>query len=293
MNDTNAAALILPRTLANVFSRAQILVDEPHVYFARVAQLLNPDVFPTPGIHSSAVVLSKLPDSVVVGALSYIGEGCDIGEGVVIGAGCAVQDNCVVGANTRLHDRVTLYAGALVGARGILHSGWVIGGDGFGYARHRDGRWEKVPQVGRAVLGDDVEIGCNSTIDRGAMDDTLIGDGVKIDNLVQIGHNVRIGDHSIFAGQAAAAGSAILGKRVMVGGRAAIGGHIEIVDDVVIAGGSSVGKSIREAGMVSSVVLSQTHAQWNRNAVHLRHLDEMAKRIRALEKKLEGLESAE
>lgn len=293
LDSTRAAALILPRSLQGAHAGPHILADNPQLYFAQVAQLLHPAAHPALGVHPSAVVLSPVPADASIGPLSFIGENCVIGAGVIVGAGCTIQSGCMIGAGTLLHDRVSLYANSKVGERAILHSGCVIGSDGFGYARHRDGSWEKIPQIGRAILGDEVEIGANVTIDRGAMDDTVIGNGVKLDNMVHIAHNVRLGEHTAMAGQSGVAGSSTVGRRVMVGGQSGVLGHIEIADDVVLSGRSLASKSVSEACMLSSALPAQNQAEWNRNSVHLRHLDEMAKRIRALEKKLEELEKPE
>jgi UDP-3-O-[3-hydroxymyristoyl] glucosamine N-acyltransferase len=291
LESTAAAAVILPRSLAGAWPGTSIVVDDPYLYFARVAQLLNPPSQPYQGVHASAVVLSDLPASVSVAPLAFVGEGCDIGEGVVIGPGSVVEAGAQIGANTLLHAHVVVYAGSQIGARCILHSGAVIGGDGFGFARRKDGSWEKIPQIGRAILGDDVEVGANTTIDRGALDNTVIGSGVKLDNLIQIAHNCEVGENSAMAAFAGMAGSSKLGKRVMVGGQAGIMGHIEVADDVVVSSRSFMSKSVSEKGMYTSTIPAIEHHDWLRNAVHIKHLDEMASRLKQLEKRLKELES--
>ena len=288
---SKAAAVIVPPSLAQATNIPRIVTKDPYLYFARVAQLLNPERRPAPGIHPSAVVLSELPASVSVGALAYVGEGCSIGENVVIGPGCVIQPGCHVGENSLLHARVSLYAETHLGTHCILHSGCVLGSDGFGFARKPDGSWEKIPQIGRVILGDWVEIGANTTIDRGALDDTVIESGAKLDNLIQVAHNCKIGENAALAGQVGMAGSSTLGKRVMVGGQAGIMGHIEVGDDIVVSARSFISKSVAERGVYTSAIPSQSHQEWLRNAVHFKHLDEMADRIRALEKKLKELES--
>ncbi|MDQ7990388.1 MAG: UDP-3-O-(3-hydroxymyristoyl)glucosamine N-acyltransferase [Candidatus Dactylopiibacterium sp.] len=288
---TGAGAVIVPPALADATTLPRIVIRDPYLYFARLTQLLNP-VAPAPvGVHASAVVLSALPASVSVAPLAYVGQGCTIGEDVVIGPGCVIEDGCTIGAGTRLHGRVSLYADSHVGARCVLHAGCVIGSDGFGFARRPDGSWEKIPQIGRAVIGDDVEIGANTTIDRGALDDTVIENGARLDNLIQVAHNCQIGENAALAGQVGMAGSSRLGRRVMVGGQAGIMGHIEIGDDIVVSARSFMSKSVAERGVYTSAIPSQAHAEWLRNAVHLKHLDAMADRVRALEKKLEELEN--
>ncbi|HEX5125277.1 MAG TPA: UDP-3-O-(3-hydroxymyristoyl)glucosamine N-acyltransferase [Rhodocyclaceae bacterium] len=287
---THAQAVILPKSLANDFAGTRIVAGDPYLYFAQLAQLLNPPAVAAPGIHSSSIVLSSLPKSVSVGPLAYIGENCSIADDAVIGPGCVVEAGVSVGAKSVLHARVTIYANSIIGARCILHAGCVIGSDGFGFARRNDGSWEKIPQIGRAILGDDVEVGANTTIDRGALDDTVIHDGVKLDNLIQIAHNCHVGEHTAMAAFAGMAGSSKVGKRVMVGGQAGIMGHSEVADDVVVSARSFISKSVAEKGVYTSAIPSQPHNEWMRNAVHLKHLDEMADRVRALEKKLKELE---
>lgn len=291
LETTSAGAVIIPPALAEVTDLPRIVVRDPYLYFAQVAQLLNPAVPSYNGVHGSAVVLSLLPSSVVVAPLAFVGENCVIGEGAVIGPGCVIESGCRIGAGTVLHARVTLYPDSVVGDRCVLHTGCVVGSDGFGFAPRRDGSWEKIPQIGRAVIGDDVEIGANTTIDRGALNDTVIENGVKLDNLIQIAHNCRVGENSAMAAFSGMAGSSTLGKRVRVGGQAGIMGHIDVCDDVVVSARSFISKSVSEKGMYTSVIASQPHHEWLRNAVHLKHLDEMSDRIRALEKKLKELES--
>lgn len=290
LESTHASAVILPLSMAGVTALPHILVRNPYLYFAQVTQLLNPVSQPYAGVHESAVVLSSLPASVTVAPLAFVGEGCDIGENVVIGPGCVIENGCTIGADTLLHARVVMYEKVKVGSRCILHSGAVIGADGFGFAPRGDGSWEKIPQIGHVVLGDNVEIGANTAIDRGALDDTVVENGVKLDNLIQVAHNCRVGENSAMAALAGMAGSSRLGKRTMVGGQAGIMGHIDVCDDVVVSARSFVSKSVSEKGMYTSAIAAQPHHEWLRNAVHLKHLDEMAGRIRALEKKIDEME---
>jgi UDP-3-O-[3-hydroxymyristoyl] glucosamine N-acyltransferase len=288
---TSAGAVIVPPSLADATSLPRVVTKDPYLYFAKVAQLLNPTEQPAGGIHPSAVVLSPVPASVHIGPLAYVGEGCQVGENVTIGVGSVVEKGCVIGSGTELHARVTIYHGSIIGARCIIHSGTVIGSDGFGFARTSVGGWEKIPQIGKAVIGDDVEIGANTTIDRGALDDTIIENGVKLDNLIQIAHNCRVGENTAMAAFAGMAGSSKLGKRVMVGGQAGIMGHIEVGDDVVVSARSFMSKSTSGKGVYTSAIPSQPHSEWMRNAVHFKHLNEMSDRIRTLEKKLQELEN--
>ena len=281
-----ASAVILAPAARERTELPRIVTPDPYVYFARVSQLLNPPLLPAAGVAASAVVESVVPDSVSIAAGAVVGKGVTLGEGVVIGAGCHVGDGVQIGDGTVLYANVSIYHDCVVGQRCILHSGVVIGADGFGFARERDGSWVKIPQIGRVLIGDDVEIGANTTVDRGAMGDTVIGNDVKLDNLVQIAHNVRIGDHTVFAGCAGVAGSTTIGKRCLIGGQAGISGHLEIADDVVISAWTLVGKSVREPGVYTATLPLQQHGDWVRNFAHLRHLDNLADKVRRLEKLL-------
>jgi UDP-3-O-[3-hydroxymyristoyl] glucosamine N-acyltransferase len=252
----------------------RIVTADPYVYFARVAQLFSPPEASPAGVHPAAVVAPAVPAS------------ASIGPGTTIDAGARIGENVVIGDGSRLYANVSIYHACVIGRNCIVHSGAVIGADGFGFARERDGRWIKIPQTGRVVIGDDVEVGANTTIDRGALDDTVIGNGVKLDNQIQIAHNVRIGDHTAIAGCVGIAGSTTIGARCMIGGQAGIIGHLSITDDVVVSAGTLVTKSIRRPGVYTGNLPVQTHPDWVKNFAHLRHLDDMAARIRALEQGL-------
>ncbi len=268
---TRASAVVLgpadePRT-----ALPKIVCDNPYAYFARVSQLFNPAFAQDLGVHPTAVLA---PD-VRLGARVSIGAGCVLGAGVQVG-----DDSC-------LYPRVVVYGGCRIGARAIVHSGAVIGADGFGLAPE-SGRWVKIPQIGRVLIGDDVEIGANTTIDRGAMDDTVIGDGVKLDNQIQIGHNCRIGAHTAMAGCSGVAGSTSLGERCMVGAGARILGHLSICDDARISAGTVVSSSIRRAGTYTGLYPAEEHAAWKRNAAALRRLAGTQKRRGAVIRKRMG-----
>ena len=284
--DCRAAAVIVAPAARERTDLPRIVTPDPYVYFARVSQLLNPPRRVPAGVAASAVLASSVPESVSIGAGASVGEGVVLGENVVIGPGCRLGDGVRIGAGSVLNANVTVYQDCELGARCIVHSGTVIGADGFGFARERDGSWVKIPQVGRVLIGDDVEIGANTTIDRGALEDTVIGNDVKLDNQIQIAHNVRIGDHTAIAGCVGIAGSTTIGARCMIGGQAGIIGHLEICDDVVISAGTLVTKSIRERGVYTGNLPQQQHADWVRNFAHLRHLDSLADRIRRLEQLL-------
>jgi len=273
-----------------VSTSSRIIVRNPYLYFTRVSQLLNPNRSLQGGVHASAVVESNLPKTVSVGAGAVIGPDCKIGENCQIGAGCVVGSGVTLGAGSVLHANVTLYDGCFLGARNLVHSGTVIGSDGFGYARDADARWVKIPQIGCVVMGDDVEVGANTSIDRGAIEDTIIEDGVKIDNQVQIAHNCRIGALTAIAGCVGIAGSTHIGKRCMIGGAAMIIGHLEICDDVIISAATFVTKSITKPGEYAGVPF-EPRRDWLKTTARLRHLDNLAATIRDLETRLAGLEN--
>jgi UDP-3-O-[3-hydroxymyristoyl] glucosamine N-acyltransferase len=286
---TRAAAVIMAAPVAEGLPAA-ILTPQPYLYYARVAQWLNPLPMPEAGIHPSAVVEGRVAASASIGPNVWVGAGAEIGEGVVIAANCSIGAGVGIGADTRLAANVAIYPGSRLGARCLIHSGAVIGADGFGFAREGDGSWVKIPQVGGVLIGDDVEIGAGTTIDRGALGDTVIADGVKLDNQIQVGHNVQIGAHTAMAGCVGIAGSAVIGARCTVGGAAVILGHLQIADNVNVAAGTLVMKSIPTAGTYSGAIPLLEHGDWLRNFSRLRHLDAMADKIRALEQRLAALE---
>jgi len=287
---TQAGALILGESDAEATSLPRIIAQNPYAYFAKVSALLNPFPEAPPGIHPSAVVGegAQIDASASIAATAVIGAGAVIGAHSVIGEGCCIGEKVVIGNHARLYPRVVVYHGCVLGDNLIAHSGVVIGSDGFGIAMD-EGRWIKIPQIGRVVIGNDVEIGANTTIDRGALDDTVIEDGVKLDNQIQIAHNVRIGAHTAIAGCVGIAGSATIGKYCQIGGSAGILGHLTIADHVVISSFTLVAKSIREAGSYTGIFPVAKTDDWRKNAVHMRHLDEMAKRLKSLEQEIKSL----
>jgi UDP-3-O-[3-hydroxymyristoyl] glucosamine N-acyltransferase len=250
---TRASAIVLGPESEAETSRPRIVAESPYLYFARVSQLFNPLARQSPGVHPSAVV-SK---SAKLGARVSIGPGCVVGDDVTLG-----DDSC-------LYPRAVIYAGATLGNRVIVHSGAVIGADGFGFADDA-GRWVKIPQIGSVRIGDDVEIGANTTIDRGAMDDTLIEEGVKLDNQIQIGHNTRIGAHTAVAGCVGIAGSADIGRHCTFGGAAMVLGHLKIVDHVNISAGTFISRSILKPGTYTGIYPVDEHENWARAAAWLR-----------------------
>lgn len=285
-----AAAVILSQADAEATTIPRIVCDNPYSYFARLSAFLNPLRDYAPGIHASAVVASgaRVSPQAHIGPQVTVGEGAVIEAGVVLMAGCVVGDHAVIGEHTRLYPRVTVYHDCIIGKHVIAHSGAVIGSDGFGMA-WENGRWLKIPQIGRVIVGDHVEIGANTTIDRGALDDTIIEEDVKLDNQIQIAHNVRIGAHTAIAGCVGIAGSTTIGKYCRIGGSAGIIGHLNIADKVEIGSFTLVSKSITEAGSYAGVYPFSKNDEWRNNAVHLRHLGELAKRVKALEKEIESL----
>jgi len=283
---TAAGAVILGKSDAKLTGLPRIVCDNPYLYFAKVSALFNPPTAAKPGVHRSAVVErgTRIPASASIGAGAYIGRRVKLGAGVVIGAGCHLGDEVEIGAASRLHPGVTIYAGCCLGQRALVHSGAVIGADGFGIAQE-DGVWRKIPQIGRVVIGNDVEIGANTCVDRGALDDTVIGDGVKLDNLIQVAHNVHIGEHTAIAGCTGISGSTRIGKHCMIGGGVGIVGHLEIADRVVIHAAALVTKSIRKAGTYGGHPAEESRS-WTRNVVQLRHLDALRERVRRIEQQL-------
>jgi UDP-3-O-[3-hydroxymyristoyl] glucosamine N-acyltransferase len=287
---TKAGAVILGEADADATALPRIISDNPYAYFAKVSALLNPLPEAKPGIHPTAVIGAgaKIDATASIAATAVIGAGATIGAFSVIGEGSYIGENAVVGNHARLYPRVVIYHDCLIGDNLIAHSGVVIGADGFGIAMD-EGRWIKIPQIGRVVIGNDVEIGANTTIDRGALDDTVIEDGVKLDNQIQIAHNVRIGAHTAIAGCVGIAGSTTIGRHCRIGGSAGILGHLQIADRVEIAAFTLIGKSIREAGSYAAIFPFAKLEDWRKNTVHLRHLDDLVKRVKTLEQQLETL----
>jgi UDP-3-O-[3-hydroxymyristoyl] glucosamine N-acyltransferase len=267
--------------------RSAILTADPYLYYARLTQWWAARQRPArrPGIHASAVVEpgAQVHPSATIGPLSYVASHAVVGESAWVGAQCHLAEGAQVGPGTRLHARVTMAESCQIGARGIVHSGSVIGADGFGFAPTQ-GRWEKIEQLGVVRIGDDVEIGANTCIDRGALEDTVLGDGVKLDNLVQVGHNVQVGAHCAMAGCVGIAGSARIGVGCTFGGGAIVLGHLQLVDGVHVSAMTIVTRSILKPGLYSGVFPFDENAAWEKNAATLRQLHALRERLRALEK---------
>ena len=293
LEQTRAAAVIVPADVADAVACSRIVCKDPYAYFARVSMLLNPPAAVAPGVDPSASIhpTAKVAQSARIGAFASIGPRAQVGEGALVEAGVCLGENTVVGRDCRLYSGVVVYHDCVIGQRVILHSGVIIGADGFGLAWDA-GRWNKIPQIGRVVIGDDVEIGANTTVDRGALDDTVIEEGVKLDNQIQIGHNCRIGAHTAIAGCVGIAGSTRIGRHCRIGGSAMIGGHLVIADGVEISGATAVPKSILKSGTYTSLFPISQHQEWLRNASHIRHLDALSERLRKLEARLAELEGS-
>ena len=286
---TRAAAVILEPRHRGASPVACLVTPEPYVAYARIAGFLHPPAAPRPGVHPTAVVAAgvAVPPSAQIDAHASIGSGCMLGEAVIIGAGTVLGSGVTIGAGTRLAPRVTVLDGVQIGARCVLHPGAVIGADGFGFAR--DGvAWVKVPQLGSVVIGNDVEIGANTAVDRGTIEHTVIEDGVKLDNLVQIAHNARIGEHTVMAAMSGVAGSTKVGKRCMIGGGVVMVNQITICDDALFTFRSVVTRSVKTPGTYSGSLPAEEAAQWRRNAARFKSLDALAERLRAVERILRG-----
>ncbi|MDP3677867.1 MAG: UDP-3-O-(3-hydroxymyristoyl)glucosamine N-acyltransferase [Methylotenera sp.] len=289
---TNSSACILKEKYSNLTALPKIIVDDPYAYFAKVSTLLNPPALIKLGIAASAVIdaSAKIPASCSVGALVVMGENVVLGENVVIASGCIIENDVTIASHTRLEPNVTVKHHCEIGEHCHVFSGAVIGSDGFGYAEEA-GRWLKIPQVGRVILHAHVDVGANTTIDRGALDDTIIEEGVKLDNLIQIGHNCVIGAHTVIAGCVGIAGSARVGKHCKIGGAAMVLGHLQIADHVTISPGSMITRSLTIADTYTALMPFQTHKAWLNTAAKIRHLDDLADKIKQLEKEIALLKS--
>ncbi|HEY1898871.1 MAG TPA: UDP-3-O-(3-hydroxymyristoyl)glucosamine N-acyltransferase [Steroidobacteraceae bacterium] len=273
MAQTKAAAVVVEARFAAGCPVAALIASNPRATYARIATWLYPPLPVVPGIHPSAIIAAdaQVDPSAHVGALAVIGAGTRIGAGALIGPHCVIGAEVSIAAQARLVARVTLCDGVCLGARSVMHPGSVAGSEGFGFAPE-DGAWLKIPQVGGVRIGADVEIGANTTIDRGAIGDTVIEDGVKLDNLIQIGHNVRLGAHTAIAGCTGISGSTLIGERCQIGGAVGIGGHLSITDDVIITGFSMISHSIPKPGVYSSGIPFEEARTWRRMVARFKRL---------------------
>ncbi|MFD2165854.1 UDP-3-O-(3-hydroxymyristoyl)glucosamine N-acyltransferase [Thalassotalea euphylliae] len=290
LKDTQAAAVIVSPDMAEHCPTNALVMDNPYMGYAITAQLLDSTPEPASNIHPTAVVdaSAKLGVNVSLGANVVIEDGADIGDNVSIGAGTYIGKNVSIGKNTKLWANISVYHDVVIGEQCVVHANTVIGADGFGYAPHQ-GKWHKIPQLGSVIVGNRVEIGASTTIDRGALDNTVIGDGCILDNQIQIAHNVVIGENTAIAGCTVVAGSATIGKNCTIGGLSAINGHISIADGTTITGMSMVMKGTKEAGVISSGIPAQPNRDWHKMNARLRKLDETTKKVAQLEKALSEL----
>lgn len=287
LNETHAGAVIVATGMGADLKTNVIEAADPYVAYAKAASLLYPESDAQPTVHASAWIdpSASIAEDVSIGPHVTIEKGVVIASGVLIGAGSVIEQDVRIGADSRIKSNVTLCRQVQLGERVIIHPGVVIGADGFGIANDK-GVWIKVPQVGRVVIGDDVEIGANTTIDRGAIEDTIISNGVKLDNQIQIGHNVIIGEHTVIAGCVGIAGSTRIGKYCAIGGGTGISGHLEIADGVQLTGMTMVTKSITESGVFSSGIPVEPTKQWHKNVVRYRQMDKLFDRVKRLEKQI-------
>jgi UDP-3-O-[3-hydroxymyristoyl] glucosamine N-acyltransferase len=291
LEDTKASAVILTEKESEDCPVNAIISRDPYYTYAKIAAYFDQKPLAKPGIHPSAVIGQncQIDASVSIGPCCVIGDRVKLAANVVLGAGCVLSEEVEIGENSILDANVSIYHQVKIGRNVEISSGAVIGGDGFGLAKHK-GVWQKIPQLGRVIIADDVEIGANCTIDRGAIEDTVIEKGVKLDNLVQVGHNVRIGESTAIAGCVGISGSTIIGKNCLVGGAAGFAGHLNIADDVIITGATEVTKSIREPGIYSSGIGGLvTNLEWRKNSARVHRLQQLMDRVKALEYALEEL----
>jgi len=290
LKTTRAAAVVLSAEQADACPVAALIAENPYLIYARAASLLFPQPVLEPGIHPSAVVADSASVAVDahVGPCAVIGERVQIAAGVYVGPGCVIESDCQIGDQTRLMARVTLCRDTIIGRRCLIHPGAVLGSDGFGLAND-NGRWVKVPQLGRVRVGDDVEIGANTTIDRGALEDTLLHNGVKLDNLIQIAHNVEVGEHTAMAGCSAIAGSTKIGSHCTVGGQAGLVGHLTIGDNVHFSAASMVTRSFENPGYYSGGFPTMENKEWRKAVARIRRLEEMNREIKELKQQIGAL----
>ncbi|MCE5991850.1 UDP-3-O-(3-hydroxymyristoyl)glucosamine N-acyltransferase [Pseudomonas sp. 5FOS] len=292
LDNSQAAAVLLKAADAEGFAGNALIVADPYLAYARISHLFDPKPKAVAGIHPSAVVAedAQVDASASIGPFAVIESGARIGANVSVGAHCVVGARCVIGEGGWLAPRVTLYHDVTIGKRVVIQSGAVIGGEGFGFANEK-GVWRKIAQIGGVTIGDDVEIGVNTAVDRGALSDTRIADGVKLDNQIQIAHNVQIGEHTAMAACVGISGSTRIGKHCTIAGGVGMVGHIDVCDNVFVSGMTMVTRSITEPGAYSSGTAMQPLAEWRKSAARIRHLDDMAKRLQQLEKRVDTVTS--
>ena len=292
LDNSQAAAVLLKAADAEGFAGNALIVADPYLAYARISHLFDPKPKAVAGVHPSAVVAedAQVDASASIGPFAVVESGARIAANVSIGAHCVFGARCVIGEGGWLAPRVTLYHDVTIGKRVVIQSGAVIGGEGFGFANEK-GVWRKIAQIGGVTIGDDVEIGVNTAIDRGALSDTRIADGVKLDNQIQIAHNVQIGEHTAMAACVGISGSTRIGKHCTIAGGVGMVGHIDVCDNVFVSGMTMVTRSITEPGAYSSGTAMQPLADWRKSAARIRHLDDMAKRLQQVEKRIDTVTS--
>lgn len=290
--DTQASAVLLKPADADSYVGDALLVPDPYLAYARISHLFDPKPKAPAGVHPTAVIAddAHVDPAASIGAFAVVESGARIAAGVTVGAQCFIGARCEIGEGGWLAPRVTLYHDVRIGKRVVIQSGAVLGGEGFGFANEK-GVWQKIAQIGGVLIGDDVEIGVNTAIDRGALADTRIGNGVKLDNQIQIAHNVQIGDHTAMAACVGISGSTKIGKHCMLAGGVGLVGHIDICDGVFITGMTMVTHSITEPGSYSSGTAMQPAGEWRKSAARIRKLDDMARRLQKVEKIVEAVTS--
>ena len=288
LDTTRAGAVILTPDLAAAYPGNKLVIDDPYLAYARVVEALFPPAPAQAFVHPSAVIGegAVIGEAVYLDAHSVVGDGCRLADRVRLGPGSVLGPDCEIGESSVIGSNVSIGGRTRIGRHCLIHAGVVIGADGFGFAVQKDGRWHKITQVGRVVIGDRVEIGANSCVDRAAIGTTRLDDGVKLDNLIQIGHNTHLGEDTIVAAHTAIAGSTRIGRRCRIGGAVAIAGHLEIADDVAITGNSMVTHSLRQPGVYSSGIAVDDNRNWRRNSARFRKLDELFRRVIRIEKRI-------
>ncbi len=291
---SNASAFVITAENAKATNKPKIIVDNPYAYFAKISAFLNPPVIPHVGISPSAVVsnTATITPSCAIGDHVVIGDGVKLGSHVIIKSGTVIENDVLIGDHTVIEPNVTIKHNIEIGHHCNIFSGAVIGSEGFGYAEE-NGKWLKIPQVGRVLIHDHVDIGANTTIDRGALDDTIIHEGVKLDNLIQVGHNCIIGAHTVIAGCVGIAGSATIGQHCKIGGAAMILGHLTIADQVTITPGTMVRRSLTKSDTYTALMPFQTHKKWLSTAANIKNIDKLAEKIKSLEKTVNTLKNKE
>lgn len=285
LESTKAGIIIVSEDYSEKFKGNKLLAKDPYVIFAKIASLFQNNSQSYMGIHDTSIIAKTaiIGKDVTIGPYSIVGENTKIADNTIIEARVTIGNNCILGSNCLIKPNVVVLSDSKIGNRVILHPGCIIGADGFGLARDVDG-WIKVPQLGAVVLGDDCEIGANTTIDRGTLENTVLGKDVRLDNQIQIAHNVQIGDHTVMAGCSAVAGSAKIGKNCLIGGGVGIIGHLELCDNVTLQSMALVTSSIKKPGSYSSVSPLQETKEWRKSAVRIRQLDKIARKLNKLEK---------